>query len=350
VAILPIGRVAAKGERYPIVGRPRSQAMTVIIGADYESEILVLADTRVSPGKKNGTPPKDQLIKLIGVDFFGRQAVLGFSGNIFYAKRIIESLRIRAKHFRSSGDLKEDFRRWIEDAIKMKRNRHYVQLMLCDFGAADEAHIYVYDIKKDGKVQLQPQGTIEIVGSGGHPGRGKVAVIGSGSKLKDRIHEATLRPFGDPRRYENYEAYSRVRMLMVEGLVASEFTGMDSQQIGGPFTIIRLRPNALIGPTFTWPIGSDNASDVEFKEEDKKVILRKLSTGEKYVLYSIFDYEEADFFQDPEACAGVAAHPAGANLLIARESAATCASRASRSEGSFPHPPRVKPVPFRPHR
>jgi len=281
--------------------------MTVIISADYESEILVLADTRVSFGKKSGTPPRDQLIKLIGVDFFGRQAILGFSGNILYAQSIIESLRRRAKYFRSSGDLKEDFRRWIEDAIKMKRKRHHIQLMLCDFDPAEEAHIYVYDIKKNGKVQLQPQGTIDMIVPGGHPGRGKVAVIGSGTELRDKIHGTTLRPFGDPRKYDDYEAYSRVRMLMIEGLISSEFMGIDSQEVGGPFTIMRLRPNALIGPTYTWPIGSGDTSDVEFSQEGKKIILRKPSTGEEYVLYSIFDYTGADFSQDADACAGVAA-------------------------------------------
>jgi len=280
--------------------------MTVIIGADYGSEILVLADTRVSFGKESGTPPKDQLIKLIGVDFFGREAVLGFSGNIAYAKRIIESLCRRAKYFRSSGNLKEDFRRWIEDTIRMKRERHHIQFMLCDFDLADEAHIYVYDVKKSGEVRIQPQGTIEIIDPGGHPGRGKVTVIGSGGKLKQKIYETTLRPFGDPRKYDDYEAYSQVRMLMVEGIIASEFEDMGSQDVGGPFTIMRLRPNALIGPTYTWPIGSGDTSDVQFTEEGKRVILSKPSTGKKYVLYSVFDYTGADFSQNPDASASVA--------------------------------------------
>jgi len=293
--------------------------MTAIIGADYGSEILVLADTRVSFGNKSGIPPKDQLIKLVGVDFFQRKAVLGFSGNILFAKRVIESLRRNAKYCRSSGDLKEDFRRWIEGAIKMKRKRHHLQFMLCDFGLADRAHIYVYDVRESGEVHLQPQGTIDIIGPGGHPGRGKVAVIGSGSELKQKIYGTTLRPFGDPNRYDDYEAYSRVRMLMVEALIASEFQGINSQDVGGPFTIIRLRANALIGPTYTWPVGSGDTSDVQFTQEGKRTVLSKPSTGEKYVLYSIFDYTGADFSRDPDASASLAAQPvAGADRAIAR--------------------------------
>jgi hypothetical protein len=102
--------------------------MTVIIGADYGSEILVVADTRVSFQKKYNIPPKDQLIKLIGIKFFRRQAVLGFSGNVPFAKQVIELLRIHAKHSKSCGDLKEDFRRWIEDAVRMKRKRYPVKM------------------------------------------------------------------------------------------------------------------------------------------------------------------------------------------------------------------------------
>lgn len=277
--------------------------MTVVIGVDCGAEILMLADTRVSYGAGGNCAPKDQLVKLIGVTFADREAVLGFSGNILYIKSILESLRIRAKHYRSSGSLREDFRKWIVEIIRMKHPMHHVQLMLCDFDPADTARIHLYDVKASGDVQLKPQNTVDIVDRGGQRGRGIVAVIGSGSRLKPMIYEAALGSFGDPDKYDSFDAYSRVRMLMIEALAASEFEAAGSADVGGPFAIARLRPNGLIGPSFTWPYGGGDSSDVQFTVQGSKNVLWKPSTDERYTLYSIFDYGGADFANNPGASA-----------------------------------------------
>lgn len=278
--------------------------MTLIVGANYGSEILMIADTRVSVDEKYGIPPKDVLRKLVFIDFFQRRAVLGFSGNIHAIKKIIESISRKAKYFRSSGNLKDDIKRWIEEAIKMERQRHHLQFMLCGFDATEKPHIYVYEAKKDGEVQLQLQDTINIVGPGGHPGQGMVAVIGSGSKLKRRIHETTLMSFGDPKKYKDFEAYSNVRALMATDIIAAEFEDIKSKDVGGPFVMARIRPNECIGPRFLWP-DRDDSSEVQGTMDDKKTVLYKPSTNEKYILFSIRNYNEADFYQYDNASASL---------------------------------------------
>ena len=278
--------------------------MTLIVGADYGSEILMIADTRVSVDEKYGIPPKDMLRKLVFIDFFQRRAVLGFSGNIYAIKKIIESVSRKAKYFKSSGSLKEDIQRWIEEAIKMERQRHHLQFMLCDFDATEKSHIYVYETKENGEVQLQLQGTINIVGPGGHPGRGKVAVIGSGSKLKRRIHETTLMSSGNPKKYKNFEAYSNVRALMATDIIAAEFEDIKSKDVGGPFVMARIRPNECIGPHYLWPDRVDS-SDVQVTMDNEKTVLYKPSTNEKYILFSIHNYNDADFYQYDNASAGL---------------------------------------------
>ena len=300
---IAVDRPTPRCVHYTLFSSQGGQRMTVIIGADYNSEILVVADTRVSFGKKHNIPPKDQLVKLVSIQFFQRQAVLGFSGNIPFAKYVIELLGIHAQVSKSCGDLKEDLRGWIENAIRMKRPRYHLEFMLCDFDPTEEAHIYVYDIREDGKVLLQPQGIVNVIDSGGRPGRGKVAIIGSGRELKERVYEATLNSVGNPEQYDSYEAYSNVRALMAVTVIDHEFRTINSQDVGGPFTVIRLRPKTLIGPHYLWPLDDKGTSDIRQTQDGKCTILSRPSTGETYTLYKIFDYTGADFAQCPEVMA-----------------------------------------------
>lgn len=283
--------------------------MTLVVGVDYGTEILVLADTRVSVSDRPDAPtPKDQLIKLVSVDFAQRSAILGFSGKIRVIKEIIESLQTRARYpgvFKRSGSLRDDFKGWMEDIVKrIRRNQKLekLQFMLCDFNPSDEEHIYLYEIKENGEVLLDPPKTVSIIGKGGHPGRGKVAVIGSGSEFKQKIYEATLRPFGNPNSYNDYEAYSRFRTLMSEANIHSWFQDIPSTTVGGPFAIFRVRPNGLVGPNFAWPIGEDSP-DTRVEQDGQKTVLYNPSIGKKYILFSISSYSDADFFGYEDACA-----------------------------------------------
>lgn len=267
--------------------------MTLIVGVDYfygVREILVMADTRVSANDESGYPPRDQLQKMIFVDYFGRMAILGFSGNLQAVKKIAESLQIYAKCFRSFGSLKDDMKAWIEDIVRSEHKQSSLQFMLCDFNPMDKTHIHTYNVLESGKVHLQSPGM--------------VGIIGSGRELRHRILKTTVRSFGNPKGYKDLEAYSKVRTLMAANVVATEFQLMHSRKVGGPFMIVRIRPDGLVGPHYMWP-PFDDTSDVQQYMDGNKVILYKPSTGEKYTLFSIYEYSDADFYQHSDACAQV---------------------------------------------
>jgi hypothetical protein len=291
--------------------------MTVVVGADYGSEILVLSDTRVSFGDPDTPPPRNGLIKVVTIDFFGRKAVLGFSGCIPVVRAIINSLKTRAKDFQSSGSLKADVQNWIKEAVnrdwirawirdsaKQEKRDPLLQFLLCDLDPSDETHVHLYGVGKTREVQYTPAETITTLVGGSHPARGTVAAIGYGREFTQVICDAALWPVGRPSNYRDHEAYLRVRAGMAEKILSSYFQSKDLKEVGGPFVITLVRPDGIVGPHPMWPPFA-GASDVQTSRERSRLVLFRPSTGEKHVLYSVLDYTEADFSQHSDAAASI---------------------------------------------
>jgi hypothetical protein len=252
----------------------------------------------VSDADPQGVPPKDQLRKLVTIAFSERTAVLGFSGNVLEVKRILEAIKRRAKYYSSSGSLKDDLKKWMEEVIhnKPKRERHHLQFMLCDFHLSDSSHIHVYELTTDGEVRFQPDEVFVV------PGLAQVAVIGKGSEFKDQIHEAALRSIGSPKSYTDYEAFSRLRAMWTELSIRLWFEDLASRTIGGPSTVFRIRPNEVVGPNYTMPT-IDDSPDIQVTDNGKKTVLYSPATKKEYTLFSIFSYSDADFYAYEDACA-----------------------------------------------
>lgn len=293
--------------------------MTVVIGADYGSEILVLSDTRVSFSDDSTPLARDGLIKIVTIDYFGRKAVLGFSGPIKVLQAVIGSLKTRAKYSGSPGSLKTDIQNWIEGAVnrdwirarirdsaKQRKRDPLLQFMLCDLDHSDEAHVHLYGVGKNRQVQYTPAKTITTLVGGSHLSRGTVAAIGYGKKFTQAIYDAALWSVGRPSDYRDYEAYLKVRAGMSAAIVSYYFQHKNVKEVGGPFTIALVLPNGVVGPYPIWPPFT-SASDVETVREGCQIVMSRPSTGEKYVMYHILDCVEADFSQHPEAAATLSA-------------------------------------------
>lgn len=269
--------------------------MTLVVGVDFGDEMLVLADSRLSYAD-GSPPPMDCLKKLLVIGFTGRtEAVLGYSGNVLAIQSIVDNIRIRAKAgFSKSGILKDDLKVLMEDAIRMKRKRDKIQFMLCDFNPGDGVRLCVYTLHKDGRVELSP--------------KDRVAIIGSGAKLTDKILDSVRHSFRNhPEGYCTYESFSGVRKGMIEGPIAGYFRDIDSQEVGGPFMMLILRSDGVSAPVFTWPWGSDSLgveiTSIKTYKGTYKTILYKPSTGERYTLFPLDSYGGADFSQNSSVVA-----------------------------------------------
>ena len=282
--------------------------MTLVVGVDYDDEILVFADTRVSfRGNPTVRPLVDRLIKLVTVRFGERTAVLGFSGNVDKAKAVVESLRRKAKYYSSSGDLPLDFKVWMEEAVRMRQDRHRLKFMLCDLDPDRDGRLHEYTINENGHVELTQPEPVEMLsidsdGKLRHGSRSVLSIIGSGKSQKKQIAEACLQSVRSSKGFKSYEAFSDVRAGMAEGIISTVFRDIGSSTVGGPFTIFRIRPNEIVGPQYTWP-ALDVPQKIQVREENLKTIIHNLGTNETYDLYTIFDYSSADYHGHHDASA-----------------------------------------------
>jgi hypothetical protein len=293
--------------------------MTVVVGADYGSEILVLSDTRVSFDDPDTPPARDGLIKVVTIRFFDRRAVLGFSGDIRVIQAIVGSLRRKAKYgrdFRCLRTIVKDcieatinidrIRAWIQESCRKGRKGPLLQFMLCDLDPSEQTHIYLYEVQKSRSVECKKAETTNRLIGGGRLVRGTVAAIGFGSKFAEEIWEATLHPIGRPSNYADYDAYVKARAMLGWGILSSCFQSKDLKEVGGPFVVTVVRPDGIIGPHPMWPpIAGVSDMEIETVEEHGRQILSRPSTGERHVLYSVLECARADFSQPPGAAAGI---------------------------------------------
>lgn len=270
--------------------------MTLIVGVDYGPETLILADTRVSYRDSPQSPQsRDRLRKIITIGFSGRSAVLGFSGDVREIQRFLRHVKRKAQSSTCSGNLVDDLKRWMEEPVRPSSS---LSFMLCDFDPFGSSHLNVYELTTNGEVRSRPDRVFNVPGA-------RIAVIGSGSRFKDHIRKAALTSIGSPKAYKDYEAYSRLRAMWTEMIIHTYVQDLALRDIGGPFAMVRVRPDEVIGPHFLLPYGEDS-SDWQVTEDGKKTILHNPSTNRRYTLYSIFAHMDADFYAREDAFAASA--------------------------------------------
>lgn len=289
--------------------------LTVVAAFNWFSEVVVIADTRVSQRVKVIRPdfpesPQDflktwdclkKLYSIQSPRSPEKAAVLGFSGDIRAAKTVIVHLsKYKFQNYKRRlvmANLKEELRRWIEEATVSKlepRARGGLKFMLCGIEPSrhmsgkrrngktviftvgslptSEAHIYIYTVNKDsGKVTVSKR-----LGS---------AVIGSGRRLKREIMKkangALKFGFRHPHLHQG-------RAFLISHIVGLMFEENQSiKDVGGPFQAIRITPNGLID-MYVWPPSAKH-HNVEVRHEGARSTIFNAVLGEEYTLYPVWE-------------------------------------------------------------
>lgn len=268
--------------------------MTVIVGFSWLSEMVMIADTRVS-WPNSTRPPHDILRKLYKIGDTRKSVVLGFSGDLSAAKTIITYLKDRKfKHLRRRfviARFKDDLRTWIEQAATHNLSpelRDKVRFMLCGVEPSrhppihrdgrvvgvlnvPECHLYVYTIgKNSGHVMVSE--------------RRNFAVIGSGQDLENEIREKMkeLIHFGFDQPNLHW-----ARVFILSDIVASLFKERQSDTVGGPFQTIRLTKDGL-QEFYLWPPGVED-KNVEVQQDKRQTTIFNSALNEQYSLYPIWE-------------------------------------------------------------
>jgi hypothetical protein len=268
--------------------------MTVVVGFNWLSEVVMISDTRVS-WPDNRYPPRDALKKLYAVGDADKSAILGFSGNLQDAREVIVFLmQEKLKNYKRSfviSQFKEELRRWIEEVTitRLKPGvRTNLQFMLCGIEPSRhppivsngqvtghtpfvEAHIYKYTIGKTGKVTVNVKPT-------------SFDIIGVGQEQEEVIFERVQQAFKFGHRSPNLQW---ARAFVMGDIIASLFEVNRSTTVGGLFQVVRITPNGL-EPQFVWP-PSSKAQDMEVLNDGAKVVVRNPTSGESYTLYPVWD-------------------------------------------------------------
>lgn len=288
--------------------------MTVVAAFNWFSEVVVIADTRVSQKCKSIWPDSshpsqdflqtwDCLKKLYSIRSPRdphKAAVLGFSGGIQAARTVIAHLgKHKFQNYKRHlvmVNLKDELRRWIEEATVSKlgpEERNGLTFMLCGIEpsrhisgkrngrpvvftvgslSTSEAHIYVYTVDKDsGEVTVSQR-----LGS---------AVIGSGRKLereiKRRANEALRFGFRHPQLHQG-------RAFLIGHLVDLMFEEDQSiRNVGGPFQAIRIMPSGLTD-IWAWP-AKVKYHNIKVRHEGTKTVIFNPTLGEEYTLYPVWE-------------------------------------------------------------
>jgi len=269
--------------------------VTIVVGFDWLTETVMIADTRVS-WENNQFPPKDILRKLYTLGDSKKSAVLGFSGDLHAAKKVMTFL-IKQKFLGYKRpfvirQFRDDLHQWIEEIALAKltpKQRKELSFMLCGIEPSrrpsiledgkitgytpfTESHIYVYTIGENGNVRVnkRPKG---------------FAIIGTGRKLRkaviEQIQETIHFGFNDPKLHW-------ARAALINEIVASLAKENKAvSTVGGPFQVIRITPDGL-KTDYTWPPDVDS-KNVEIRIEGSKTIIHNPASGESYVLHPIWD-------------------------------------------------------------
>ena len=279
--------------------------MTVITGFSWLSEVVMIADTRVSWITQQGVILKteDVLKKLYSIrspKSPQKAAVLGFSANdIRAAKTVITHL---GKHkFQNYNrplvmvNLKDDLRSWMEEVTVTRLTREAranLKFMLCgiergrplrlkkgdkivSYPQILETHLYVYSIDKESgevKVSVNQQ---------------DFAAIGSGRKLKKemrkQVHQGIKFGFNQPKLYP-------ARAFLITDIISSMFEADESiKDVGGPFQTVRITPTGLIQDFVWWPRSDDKSTNIEVKEQGGKTVIYNPALKKNYTLYPVWE-------------------------------------------------------------
>jgi len=270
--------------------------MTVIIGINWYTEMLVLADTRVS-WPNQSRPPEDILRKLYTITDHRKTAVLGFSGNIQAAQFVMQYLMEKKfRHIRRKlviERLKDNLRFWLEEVATTKLSpeaRGSLSFMLCGLEPYrppflgknpekvltshlmnQEIHLYIYRIAKDsGKVNMTKYRNIAITGSGKDMSQ----------EVVEEIHQAIHFGFDQPNIHW-------ARSMIVTQQIAEIFKKSEyNMSVGGPFQTIRITPEGVT-EFYTWPPDLEYY-DVEVLREPNLTTIYNPKQNKTYKLYPIW--------------------------------------------------------------
>jgi hypothetical protein len=269
--------------------------MTAVVGINFLSEVIVVADTRVS-WPNNTLPPEDVLQKLYRIRSPrtpAKAALLGFAGNISAIKIVAQHLG--TNKFQSYKrplvmvSLKDDLRGWIEEATTTLEpgTREGLRFMLCGIEPSRslsikkgntmiqskqilETHIYVFQVNSStGKVKVLKRNDLAVIGSGAQLRR----------KLKSRILPAIRFGFNQPNLH-----WGRAHLV---GEIANEiFQNSSIEGIGGPLQVGRITSEG-VRLDYIWP-RSLESKDIQVSQDEQKTILYNPSVGKTYTLYPIW--------------------------------------------------------------
>ncbi|MBN2267219.1 MAG: hypothetical protein JW725_02655 [Candidatus Babeliaceae bacterium] len=270
--------------------------MTVVIGFNWLTEVVMLADSRIS-WEDHQHPPQDILQKLYRFGDSNNSVVLGFCGDLLAARKVIfflvaSKLRKYKRPFVVS-QFGDELVRWIEQAARSEltpKQRTNIKFMLCGIEPSRhppilkdgkiightsfvEAHIYIYTISKNGKVDCDKRPKW-------------CAVIGTGNELEcaitNKLEEA--RKFGS-----NEPQLHWARAIVGGEAIAQVIAESErvSVTVGGPFQVVRITTKGL-ETHYIWPWDIENRN-VEVQDDNSKIVLSNPSIKEKYILYPIWE-------------------------------------------------------------
>lgn len=231
--------------------------MTAIIAIDYLTEILIIADTRISTimnGKQKYVVNwgLKKLTPIISPD--GQTVlVLGFSGDVKLARKVFKFLFVDKKISTYSrrfviSHIKDDIFKWISEFVESewaKPNTYSLtNFLLCGlepklnrplrdingksvkwpFTPFKPSHIYTYSISNSGKVLLKNHKPMAIIGSGKY-------------EQEEKINEIRERLIGFGRGDTEMD---NIRAWQVMREIAFTFEDANSKTVGGAFQVIRL--------------------------------------------------------------------------------------------------------------
>jgi hypothetical protein len=269
--------------------------MTAVVGINFLSEVIVIADTRVS-WPDDLLPPEDILQKLYRIhspQTPTKAAILGFAGDISAIKIVAQHLgKNKFQNYKRPlvmVSLKNDLRRWIEEVTTTlePRARAGLRFMLCGIEPSRslsikkgntvirskqilETHIYVFQVSSNtGKVKVLKRNDLAVIGSGAQLRR----------ELKSKVLPAIRFGFNQPNLH-----WGRAHLV---GEIANEvFQNAGIKGVGGPLQVGRVTSEGLF-LDYIWP-RSVESKDVQVSQEGQKTILYNPSLGKRYTLYPIW--------------------------------------------------------------
>lgn len=270
--------------------------MTAVVGVSLLSEVIMVADTRLSwPG--TSAPPEDILQKLYAIPCprnENKVAVLGFSGAIQAAKAVMIHLgKDKLQNYSRPlimVNLKDQLKRWIEEVTMTNlsaESRRGLSFMLCGLEPSRaatirkgnvlvkypqlmETHIYIFRVSQD-------TGTVEVLRKGGF------TVIGSGAELRRdlarKVPPLISFAFNQPNLHW-------ARAHLVGQVVNAVFEHGSVPTVGGPFQVARITAEGLFCE-YIWP-GSMQPTKVEVTQEGQKTIVYNPDRNETYTLHPVW--------------------------------------------------------------